>query len=140
MHKCSSILFHCIDYRLIKEIRSWMNEQNLLGDCDIVSIAGASKSLIDDQGEVRSFLLNQIRIAKNLHQITKVFLVHHTNCGAYRSAYNFNTRAEERDKHLEDMDKANEIIRQNFPDLAVVKILAEMKDEEGVKVDFVKIE
>ena len=42
-HQCKAIIIHCMDFRLIKETQRWLGEKGYLGDCDIVSIAGASK-------------------------------------------------------------------------------------------------
>ena len=60
-HHCKNLIVHCIDFRLGKKIKSYMEERGLLGDCDIVSVAGGVKNT--------DFILEQIGISANLHHI-----------------------------------------------------------------------
>ncbi|MFH1427754.1 MAG: carbonic anhydrase [Patescibacteria group bacterium] len=136
-HTCKAILIHCMDFRLIKETRNWLERENLIGDCDIVSLAGASKEIADNKNEL---LLKQIDISNKLHQASQVILLHHSDCGAYKSSYDFKSSEEEKTKQLEDMEKAANIIKKKFPGAEVIKIWAEMKDDNGQEVDFLKIE
>lgn len=41
---CKNIIFHCIDFRLIKETDEFI--QSNYGKCDIISIAGSSLKTI----------------------------------------------------------------------------------------------
>ena len=138
-HKCTAIMFHCIDFRLIGETRRWMREEGLLGDCDVVSVAGAAKQIADGSPEVRDFLLNQIRIARDLHHVSRVILAHHSSCGAYKASYNFATPEEESKKQSEDMAAAGRIIQDRFPGIEVVNIWVQMLDDSGHKAEFRKI-
>jgi len=113
-----------------------MEEQDILGDADVVSLAGASKIIADGNGEI---LLEQIKIACGLHQVNRVVLLHHSDCGAYKNSYKFNSPAEEKDKQIKDMEKAEQIIKEKFPQVEIVKIWADMKDGDGREVDFIKI-
>ena len=134
-HYCKSILFHCMDFRLIKETIRWMQEKNYLGDCDVISLAGASKEIVDGSAEVRNLLLKQIEISSKLHKADQVILLHHSDCGAYKAAYNFASPEEEKKKQLSDMQKAEKIIKGRFSEIRVIKIWAEMKDPEGNKIN-----
>ena len=66
-----------------------MSEQNLIGDCDVVAVAGSSKAIVDGSDNIRDFLLGQINTSCTLHNCQQVVLVHHSDCGAYRNSYNF---------------------------------------------------
>ena len=89
-HHCSSLLIHCMDFRLIEKTMDWMKEKNLIGDCDIISLAGASKVLAGSEDiETKKFILKQMEISYNLHHMRKVFLLHHSDCGAYKADNNF---------------------------------------------------
>ncbi|MDD5569157.1 MAG: hypothetical protein PHG23_01965 [Candidatus Pacebacteria bacterium] len=135
-HTCGSIIFKCIDFRLQNETKRWLAETNLTGDCDVVSIAGASKGLSDDEPAVVKLLLEQIEISHNLHGAKKVILIHHSDCGKYKGAYDFADDAEEKLTQITDMDKSEEIIKKHFPDMAVEKVWAQMKDPDGKNVEF----
>ena len=119
-HNCQNIVFHCIDFRLINETNDFI--KNNYGGSDIVSVAGSSKEIADGN----SYLLKQIEISHNLHHSSKVVLIHHSDWGAYKSSYQFNSPEEEKEKQVKDLLKIELIIKERFPDMTVEKIWAEL--------------
>lgn len=139
-HVCSTIIFKCIDFRLQTETRRWLHENNLAGDCDVVSLAGSSKGLSENEMSIVNLLIKQIEISHDLHGAKQVILIHHSDCGAYKRSYSFANENEERIKQIHDMRKSEEIIKNNFPDMTVIKVWAQMQDPNGKSVDFQIIE
>jgi len=128
-----------MDFRLIGRTREWMEKEGLLGDCDVVSVAGAGKGIADEEAGEKDVLMKQIGLSCDLHKATRVVLLHHSDCGAYANAYDFKGADEEKDTQLKDMAKAENIIRQARPGVEVVKVWAEMKDPEGEHVEFERL-
>jgi carbonic anhydrase len=139
MHKCKNILFKCMDFRMQSKTLEWLKENGYFGDCDVVSVAGSSKGIADDDQSVRNFLLNQIKISHDLHGAENIILIHHSDCGAYKGSYQFSSPEEEKQKQEEDMIKVENIAKESFPDMNIVKVWAEMKDPDGHEVTFTKI-
>ena len=135
-HTCHNILFHCMDFRLTREIGRWLEEEKMMGDCDIVALAGSAKEIVDGDEASRNLLLKQIEISASLHHASRVILMHHTQCGAYAQSYEFASTEEELNKHREDLTKAENIIKSKFPDIEVLKIIAVMKDGDGKEIIF----
>lgn len=117
-HHCQAVIVHCIDFRLQRALKKFLEEQNLLGDCDIVSAGGAAKN--------SEFVLGQVDIAKRLHGIRKAYLINHTDCGAYGGSQAFASKEEERKKHEEDLKNARKLILTKYPDLEINTLLAEI--------------
>jgi len=113
-----------------------MSQNNLIGDADVVSIAGSSKALVDGSKEIQEFILKQINISYNLHNARKVILLHHSNCGAYKVDYDFIDGEAEIAQQLEDMYAAEEIIKNCFEEIDVKKIWAQIKDPHKEEVEF----
>ncbi len=131
-HQCKALVIHCLDFRLGKAIKKYLEEKNLLGDCDIISVAGAAKNLSSPEKESeRDFLFKQIDISQNLHRVSEIILINHTDCGAYGGSSAFRSKEEERRKYFEDMGRAAKIILEKYPELNVKTILADI-DENGV--------
>ena len=107
-HTCSSILMHCMDFRFGKAMKEFMAEKNLLGDADLVSFAGSAKNVVDPA--TREFALRQIEISKTLHGMKNVWLVNHTDCGAYGGRKAFADDMAEHDKHLADFAGEEEVV------------------------------
>ncbi len=136
MHTCKAMLIKCMDFRITKETMRFLEENSLMGDCDIVSIAGASKELIDGDEGAKELLLKQIKISQELHKIEELVLLHHSDCGAYKSSFNFSDSEEEKEKQFTDMARAEEIIKENFPGLKVRKVWAQLLTDGGEKIEF----
>jgi len=132
-HKCSSALIRCIDFRLTSAIDKWLEEKGIMNDCDIISIAGISKVIAEDENSTDSqFILKQIELSVKLHEIKTLYLIHHTDCGAYGGHNAFENLEIEKQKYNSDMNKAKEVINTKFPDLEVKLVLANIKEDGRV--------
>lgn len=135
-HNCENIIFHCIDFRLIDKTNDFIENTYGKDNYDIVSVAGSSKNISDNDEAIKNYLLKQIEISHNLHHSNRVVLIHHSDCGAYKASYKFESEEDEKKKQLEDMDKTEKIIKEKFSDMTVEKIWAQMKDDD---IEFSKI-
>ena len=137
-HNCRALVIHCMDYRFGKAIKQELEDEKLLGDADIVAMAGAAKNLVDP--EMQGFVLKQIEISKNLHDIKEVYLYNHLDCGAYGGRKAFESDEAERLAIVGDMEKASEVIKSHWPDLMVHLRLAHIEESpEGNKIWFEKL-
>jgi len=134
-HQCKNLMLKCMDFRLQKNTLGWLQESGYFGDCDVISNAGSGKVLADGTIDAKEFVLNEIGISYEKHGARNIIIVHHSDCGAY-SSYNFATPEEEKVKQLEDMAIEEAIIKERFPEITVVKVWAQMKDQEGKEVEF----
>jgi carbonic anhydrase len=104
MHQAKVIIATCIDFRLQDDIDNWIAKNFKPETFDRVSIAGDVKNL--------SEIMDQIKIAHDLHHIKKVVLVNHEDCGAYGKDGTYQ-------KHVHDLKNAENKIEQLYPDLKV---------------------
>lgn len=126
-HHCKALVLHCIDFRFGKAIKEFLEENQLLDNCDIVSLAGAAKNFAEPPAPYfMDTVLTQLEISYRLHQISQVILMNHTDCGAYGGKEAFESAEAEYERHISDMKKAEEMIKKNFPDLQVKKVLAKI--------------
>jgi len=134
-HICSSALIRCIDFRFTSVINSWMKEKGIMDDCDIISVAGISKSIAQDpDSDDAKFILNQIGLSKKLHNIKTLYLIHHTDCGAYGGHDAFDNINIEKQCYSEDMKKAHKIISRYVPDIEIKHMLADIKNEAEIDI------
>jgi carbonic anhydrase len=133
MPTCRALVIHCMDFRLGKAVKTYLEDKGLLDDSDELSLAGASRSLVrpTSQGE-SEFLLKQIGLASTLHKVREVFLVHHTDCGAYGGRAAFPDEDAESRCHVDDMRAAAALIRESFPDVIVRMVLLRIQPEGSI--------
>jgi len=137
MHVCKYGLLTCMDFRLYQEVFSWMQKENILGNCDFLGVpAGASMCLEDMQSPEALSFVRAVENSIKLHNLQVVILLHHSQCGAYKLAHNFFSPAEEKTKQIEDMKNSRKIILEKFPQLKVRLVFAELMDEHGHKIIF----
>lgn len=117
-HHCKYLIVHCIDFRLQKSINDYLEKNGVLGDCDVVSIAGGVKNT--------GFLLEQLDISANLHNVQEAILVNHIDCGAYGGSGKFSSFEAERTFHAEELRKAKAQILAKYPSLIVKIVLAKI--------------
>lgn len=103
-HGCEAVIVTCIDFRFQEYINNWIDKNFPPKSFDRVAIAGGVFDL--------SYVLKQIEISKRLHQIKKVVLINHQDCGAYGEAGTA-------EKHSEDLKNAANTIKNQYPDLEV---------------------
>lgn len=77
---CASI--HCQDPRFVEARVEYLQKKwdVAYGDYDPLSLPGAGKCILDDDGDA---LLFGCEVAVGLHTSEKIFVFHHMDCGAY---------------------------------------------------------
>lgn len=134
-HNCKALIIHCMDFRIIKSMREYLINNNLLGDCDVISVAGGVKPLLTPQNPSdRDFILGQIGTSFNLHKISEIILSNHTDCGAYKNEYQFDSFEKECVFHAQEMKKAKDLILYEFPSLKIRMVLGKIM-QDGVKLE-----
>lgn len=134
-HTCSTLIIRCMDFRLGSALRDYLNENGLYNDVDIVSVAGAAKDIAHNDEIGRPFLERQIGISKRLHGITRVILMHHTDCGAYGGRAAFDSDEEETARHADDMAAVEAWLIETYPDIAVDKRLARINTDGTILIE-----
>lgn len=104
MHICSSLLVSCIDFRVQRTVEEWARKNLGEGNYDRVALVGGVKN--------RDVILSQVDISVRLHQIKKVVLMNHEDCGAYGAEGTA-------EKHREDLRATADAIHATYPYLAI---------------------
>ena len=103
-HSCEALVVTCMDFRLQDFINNWISKNIPPRSHDRIAFAGGVKNL--------ETILWQVEISKRLHDIKKVILINHEDCGAYGEAGT-------PQKHAEDLKTAKAAILEKYPDLEV---------------------
>lgn len=126
-HCCEAAVITCIDFRFWKSLVNYFDEQGLL-KYDLISLGGGAKNVIDDA--TRELVFRQLDISTKLHQIKKVFLVNHLDCGAYGGSKAFESLELEEEKLVADLHMAKNLISEKYPELEIETL---MMDFDGVR-------
>lgn len=103
-HTCDALVVTCIDFRFQDYINNWISKNIPTKSYDRVALSGGVKNL--------ETILGQLEISKKLHDIKKVILINHEDCGAYGESGTL-------EKHAENLKNAAKKIKETHPDLEV---------------------
>jgi len=112
---CDALVITCMDWRLHPHLSTLLSG-HLPGRFDLISVCGATRSLLDpSEASAAQFLLTCVGTSRRLHSVSRGVIVHHTDCGASGGAEAFDNEAMERARHSDDMKAAAELIARSNP-------------------------
>jgi hypothetical protein len=144
-HQATSLVLSCLDYRFIGPTIDFLYQQSSAFDFDYFVLAGASlgfneSSLPEPTVEIpevtsRSWHIafeDHIRLARKLHNIHRIIIIDHDQCGYYHAIYGdeVSTPEQEAHKHEYNIHKMIETLKSNpeFSDLSYTGLLIEVED------------
>lgn len=126
-HHCDNLIIHCIDFRFIRAINAFMDDRQLAGNCDVISVAGGVKSIVEPSAPAdKTVLLKQIELSKKLHGGTTVYLVNHEDCGAYGGKQAFESDEREIEHHGHELRDAADMLTAIYPDFTIHSYIARL--------------
>ena len=122
-----ALLLSCMDYRLTNETERYMSGRGLRNKYDHVILAGASLGALTDKYPAwNQTFWEHLEVAIKLHQIQKVILLDHRDCGAYQVILGEDfakDRAKETTVHAGQLDELRKRIGAQYPTLEVETLL-----------------
>lgn len=129
-----ALVVTCMDARLHRADRPYLAEYLRgkrigLHSWDLVALPGGSRGLVaSDTPHVKGAMLHAVKAAHDLHQVSRVFLVNHSDCGAYGGAHAFPDATAEYRQHAADLRTAREELRAFLPNLDIRLFFATVED------------
>jgi len=110
----------CFDERIRLAVNKFLRRQGILRP-DMIVVAGGAKTLASPRNDFeRDFILEQVRMSMRLHQTARMFLMSHSDCATYGGLEAFGgDRKREAGHHQHELQRAAELVKTNFPALAV---------------------
>jgi len=103
-------MLHCIVFRFQSALDRFIENQGLKGDVDRISMAGGTKEW------EKAFY--QLEISLRLHEIKKIYLINHQDCGAYGPDVAAD-KENEWNTHKWDLLKAKVALEEKYPEVEV---------------------
>lgn len=125
--KTEALLLSCMDYRLMDDVARYMDGRGLAEKYDHVVLAGASIGVTNTQKPAwGQTFWDHLAVAQELHAISKVIVLDHRDCGAYKlflGAERMAERGRETEAHTAELTKLRAAILQKAPKLEVETLL-----------------
>ena len=120
---CDVLLLSCMDYRLVDDLARYMDGRGLRDDYDHAILAGASLgALTDRRPDWGRTFWEHLDTAIELHHISRVMVIDHRDCGAYRLFLGekaVDTPAKELAAHSAELRRLREAIKAKHSRLEV---------------------
>ena len=121
-----------MDYRFIDETIELIKNDCCIDGFDYTVLAGASLGYNQEQyGCWKTTFLNHIDLAIKLHDIKKIIVVDHEDCGAYKMFYPDLKYCPKREKkyHYINISDFLESVNKIYPDIPVVGYLLTLNNK-----------
>jgi carbonic anhydrase len=127
-----------MDFRFQDAIHDFATDLRVEGSYDFLTIPGVAKNLSrPDSEELKDYLLSSVEKSSQLHEIAKVIIINHQDCGGYEQ---FEDEQSEKVQHFTDLKKAGKIIEDNYPELKVKLYFANIKEKGNQReIDFEEV-
>lgn len=130
-HDAEVLLVTCIDFRFFHKVAEFIESRKLSHKFDHVILAGAELGAVvdfppDPKLHWQQFFLEHLALSKSLHNIKKVLVLGHRDCGAYKKFKVLPDNPEpkeERAAHTEQANKLEALVKRFHPELMVDKFL-----------------
>jgi hypothetical protein len=126
-HAADALLLNCIDYRLINYVNRYMRLRGMTDDYDQVVLAGASLAAVyPGVPDWNHTFWDQLQVSSDLHNIAKVIVLDHRDCGAFKTYLGRDYGQEpdaETQVHAVYLDTLRQQINGRYPELDVELLL-----------------
>jgi carbonic anhydrase len=122
-----NLVITCMDHRYHKVIREILlrDYEVDIDEADRLILAGSSMAVAD-----RS-LLPQIKKSHDLHDISTVWVIDHSDCGGFGGLEKYDgDESKEQQAHFESMARAQQAIHRVLPQLVVTSFLVNFDGEK----------
>ncbi len=139
IHSCEAVVLACIDFRFWKETMKFVEEELGIESYDFPKLPGAAKAINDCLNEV-DVAMECVGVPCKLHNVRKIVVVNHADCGAYGGSRQFSGDAEAEQRfHEGELRKAKEKILAKYPGKEIILIYAKLADDDEM-IKFISVE
>lgn len=131
-HHCDAAVIICVDFRFTDAYLAGVKETFGIRTFDMWAVPGAAKNFVDPSNEsfAQSLIEKIKQVSVGLHNIKKIIVLDHADCGAYGGRNAFENLDAENSKHSEDLQKTREVLGKHFPDLEIHTGIAALNEEQ----------
>lgn len=125
-----ALVLSCMDYRLVDDTEHYFTERGMKDKYDHIVLAGASLGAVTDKYPAwNQTFWDHLGVAIQLHNIVKVIVLDHRDCGAYKVIIGEDfgkTPEKETAVHTAQLNKLMQQIKAKYPSLEVELLLMDL--------------
>lgn len=130
-HQAQAIALTCIDFRFRKAIQDFFENELNIYSVDHMAQGGGAKMLLEE-GPIRQWIFDNFDIAFNKHNVNRVILINHQDCGAYGGSESFAGPEDEVAKQEIQLRHGVSVVQSKYPNKQVEAYLALMDKDNQI--------
>lgn len=115
-HECPLVVIKCVDFRFRETDQEFVVRGLGFEDFDLFAWPGSAKDVLKNNGFKTSFIEYIVSVSRGLHNVKKLLLLWHWDCGGYGGSKNFSSPEEEENTYLGDMNTVKDMLAKELPD------------------------
>jgi len=120
-HECPLAVIKCVDFRFRESDQEFVAKGLGFKDFDLYAWPGSAKDVLKNNGFKVDFTDKVVAVSKNLHNVKKLLLLWHWDCGGYGGSKNFKSPEEEEEQYKKDLQTVKDMLSKDLPeDLEII--------------------
>lgn len=137
-HECPLAVIKCVDFRFRKSDQEFVERGLGFEDFDLYCWPGSAKDVLKNNGFKTSFVEYIVSVSRGLHNIRKLLLLWHWDCGGYGGSKAFSSASEEEAAYIRDMTTVREMLKKELPeDLEIILAFSKVSPQ-GLEYNIVE--
>ncbi len=114
-HDCSLAVIKCVDFRFRESDQEFIASGLGFKDFDLYAWPGSAKEVLNGNGFKKTLVEKIVAVSINLHQVKKLLLLWHYDCGAYGGSKNFASATVEEEAYQKDLRAVKDMLAGELP-------------------------
>jgi hypothetical protein len=115
-HECPLAVIKCVNFRFRESDQEFVAKHLGFSDFDLYAWPGAAKDVLKNNGFKTDFIAKLVAVSKNLHNVKKLLLLWHWDCGGYGGSKGFANAEAEQDAYTKDLRTVRDILAAELPE------------------------
>ena len=116
---CPVLVMCCVDFRYIDPILAFVKKRFSVKTCDVKTDPGGIKALLDSKPEIQNWIIKNLLLIRERHDVRTLVLINHQDCVAYGGSRIFTNHIAEAAFHKKQLLKAKTMLKSECPALDV---------------------
>lgn len=136
-----AVVLSCIDFRFVPVLSDALLRAYRIRSFDLIQLAGGAKNLASPDGEERlKVSLDDLALSIAAHHAREILVLNHQGCGKYAQAgHVFPDIVQERGFHTQELMRAAERVRREFPNVPVHAGFLFVNPDDQVEIEKVVV-
>ncbi len=133
LHYCQLAVIKCVDFRFRKSDQEFIVKGLGLEDFDLYAWPGSAKEVLTDENFREMFINKIVSVSNKLHNVNRLMLLWHWDCGGYGGSRSFKSAEEEEMTYKRDLRAVRDFLADKITESIKIELAYSRQIEKGLE-------